>query len=154
MTDTDDLIDPFALTRPEPVTETRTFTDFRQPGKKLTLTFRAEADYSVVLRVHRLAARYVGDFITGRAGKGNQRTRVPLRMVGNRAIDADEDLFYQIACLETLQHGPKRYDVFQWAALSVTMPTAFGEIVAWAGEMMEQSAAKPDGEAGAELPND
>ena len=142
--DFEDVVDPFALNRPEPITETRAFTDARQPKKRLTLTFRAEADHSLTLRVQRLATKYVADHMTGRLGRDKKtRTRVPLRPVGGRLVEPDEDLFWQIATFEALQVKTEKtptFNVFGWVALSVQMPTAFGEIAGWASEMVAKAA--------------
>lgn len=153
----EEIVDPFSLLRPAPVTETRVFVNEAR-RRKMTLTFSAESDHSLMLRVLRKADEYVETFIHGRPerdGSGRptgRRSVAPLRPVGGRPITPDPDLFYKVAVLEALEvkpEGRRKYDVFDWAALSVTDNSMFTDISLWGASLLDRAS----GEA-SDLPND
>lgn len=135
MTELEEVTDPFLLTRPEAVTETRIFTDPSQPKRKVTLTFRAQSDYSLPLKIQRIAARL--NELYGENSVGG--TLLP---VDGRIVEPEPDLFFYIATLMVLDvtERPKPWSVHQWAALSVNMSSTFADIVGWAGELTEKAA--------------
>lgn len=143
------LLNPFELPRPASLgEETRTFTDPKQPGREITLTFLADADYSTTLTSQILAATYANNKIGPMA--------FPIKY-GGRLINITPALCGVIALLETMQKPDEtgtKYSFDQWAALNVAMPSAMAQIAEWAYELIDQSdaAETPDGDV--KVPND
>jgi hypothetical protein len=137
------LLNPFELPRPvSPGEETRTFTDPKQPGKELTLTFSTDSDYSTTLTSQVLAATYAKTKLGPMA--------FPIKY-GDRLINITPELCGVIALLETMQKPDEtgaKYSFDQWAVLNVAMPSAMAQIAEWAYELIDQSdgAETQDGE--------
>lgn len=130
-------LNPFTMQRPKPVSETRTFTDPLQPGADLTLTLMARADIGELLRVQALTDQYSKEYADAMS--------VPLQ-VGGQDIEITPGLCAVIATIQALEQPTdgQRYSFEEWAALSVVMPTAMGEVIVWTRDLMREAATGPE----------
>jgi hypothetical protein len=143
-------LDLTTLSLPEPLTETRSFTDPKQPpDKPLVLTFCVTPDFSEILRSNEIANKYIRE----RTGPG----KVPVNVGGRMVFPTTElcKIIAQIQVLEVPTMGEdgqqERYSFDEWVGISRLMPTAMGEVVIWMQEIRSR-AHGTDEEV--EVPND
>lgn len=133
-------INPYALCRPEPLVETRTFTDANAPGQELTLTVRIQLEMPFRTAIQERAKKLTVDYVTGRKGG----PPAPLQPVkdktgASRALKLTETVCLGIAYIEGTQQAEDPQDLYsvpELAALSVTMPDAFDAAAKWVMDLV------------------
>jgi hypothetical protein len=153
-------INPFKLSRPAEVSDTRTFTDPANPDKPIELTFRSSPDFSEALAAQTLAAKLIREHVDdGRKPDDPEKTwPVPISF-GGREVRITPEICAAIAVLMTLEAPPapdQPYCFDEWAIINACAPTAFGEMYFWAQDLMEKAsgAITTDAKGRPEVPND
>ena len=160
--------DPYQLDRPAPRTETRTFTDPAHPAVALTLTVSVSDEAPSKMRVYKRIADNQAEYIEGRLDPdaplvpGGLPGRfapavVRFRKPGQESVIALEDrtcrfisVLQMLEVREANENGtaPPEKSVEYWAAVAVTLPTAFLDAGMWASTLLdgppaEEQAADP-----------
>jgi|SRR6185312_13268115 len=136
-----------AMKRPEPETETRTFTDDLQPGAELVVTFLSRADFPEGLDIQALSEEWIARFAAP--------SSLPLAAADGSAIKVSPKLCQVIATIQVLSQGDLegRYTFEEWVIASACMPTAFEGVVTFAEEIMTRARIRRPLEK-PEIPND
>lgn len=160
--------DPYQLSRPAGKTETRTFTDPAHPDKPLTLTLHmvneAPTRLTAYARIQENQETYVDGKLRPSTGQPDEvpgrfpPTRVLFRKAGESSeIALNASTCRLISVLQSLEvrgeeGGAVRpmASVDYWAAVSVTIPSAFLEAGLWASRMLEGMPDEEEGEAPAD----
>jgi len=149
--------DPYQLDRPAPRTETRTFTDPAHPAVALTLTVSISDEAPSKMRVYKRIADNQTEYIDGRIDPEAviPASGLPIRFApavvrfrkpGQESVIALEDRTCRfISVLQMLEvrtaddNGvvPPEKSVEYWAAVAVTLPTAFLDAGMWASTLLE-----------------
>lgn len=132
------------LSRPEAVTEERTFTDPLQPGAELTLRFSARPDYGLQMLAAEKGQEYAQKFALGVA-----KTPAPFPLGGD-VVTISRALCLAIGGLMVLQRG-ETYNFNEWVACSALMPNAFADVCDWANSLLSRANRET---GGAEDPTD
>ena len=149
--------DPYQLDRPEPRTETRTFTDPSHPAVSLTLTISVSDEAPSKMRVYKRIADNQTEYIDGKVDtdaiplESGLLPRFPpaivrFRKPGQESVIALEDRTCRfISVLQMLEvreakdggAPPPEKSVEYWAAVAVTLPTAFLDAGMWASTLLD-----------------
>lgn len=133
------MLDPYSLAPAQIVQETKTFTDTKQPGANLELTFRVETGIDVEFAVRQKRAGYIRDYLTGRDG-----VPVQLPPIDGKRVTPSEQLFTWISTFEVMQvppDGEPPYDLTAWLYFVVRMPDAVRQAVEWADTLIGEANA-------------
>jgi len=141
-------INPFKNRRLRGITESRTFKDLAQPGVEVSVTLASQPGSATQLTIEGNASNMAERFVLDTLAEGIWLEGTELKVT--------LPLCYCIATIQTLDAGAKddRYTFEEWVAISYTMPTAFDDIVKWAGALLGayEELENPDGST--PLPND
>lgn len=148
-------VDPFSLRRPVRPVHERSFTDEAAPGCEITLWLRALDSPCAFLSMER-TADLVARYITGEMDEeGNRQEPAAFPEIGGEPVQLSESLL-KVACrLEAMQSptGPNgeprqaadgAYSAEEFVALSVTMPDAWAEILAWSNGLQTGERKLPN----------
>lgn len=142
-------IDPFSLSRPPRKSGEKTFTDPAQPGLEWFMSLKALDNaerHAVQEYAETMIAKYLGDPESG------VPPQVRFPAIGQEVVTLSRRLLFNAATLWYMQTAkePEGYSFEQIVGLSVTMPNAWWEVVAWSNELAEVGESKNDSGAGTE----
>lgn len=129
-------INPFSLTRPPMIVEEKQFEDPGQPGQLLTLKLK-QLDNAEQAHALELGESIALEFLGSDQDEELKPTRSPL-FVDGTVIKGSRFLYRNVAVIWAMQvvdNEDDRYTTDQLLALSVTMPIAWRQVIAWSNTL-------------------